>query len=318
MPAAPLRGRFVWHELMTGEPDAAARFYPKVTGWGIQSWDEDPSYRMWTVKGMPVGGLMELPAEARQMGTPPSWLMYVGVPDVDATVREATARGARTYVPPRDLSIGRFAVMADPQGATFAVYRPTRPPEGGDEVGLGEFSWHELATTDWRAAWDFYHALFGWELTESMDMGPQGTYQMFGRAGRSLGAVYGKPTGAPGPIAWLCYIRVPSADRAVEAAQRAGGTLLNGPMEVPGGDRIAQFLDPHGAGFAVHSLAAKPATRPARPKAPGRKPGATKTRAVVGKKAAKTRTAKKTAPKRKRPARARKAKGKPAKRTRRR
>jgi predicted enzyme related to lactoylglutathione lyase len=262
MPDTMLRGRFIWHELMTTDPDAAARFYPAVTGWGIQSWEHDPSYRMWTVQGVPMGGLMRVPEDARQMGAPPSWLMYVGVPDVDATVRDAAARGARTFVPPRDLPMGRFAVLADPQGATFAVYQPGQPQSGGDEAAVGSFSWHELATTDWRAGWDFYKALFGWGTTEAMDMGPAGVYQMFGLAGRTLGGIYGKPADQPGPPAWLCYVRVPDADRAVAAAQRAGGTLLNGPMEVPGGDRIAQLLDPQGAAFAVHSLAAQAAARP--------------------------------------------------------
>jgi uncharacterized protein len=293
MPDPILRGRFIWHELMTIDPDAAARFYPAVTNWGIQQWAHDPSYRMWTVNGAPMGGLMRLTEDARQMGAPPSWLMYVGVLDVDATVREAHARGGRTYVPPRDLPIGRFAVLADPQGAMFAVYQPAQPGGDDDANRVGDFSWHELATTDWRAAWDFYHALFGWETAEAMDMGPAGVYQMFGLAGRTLGGLYGKPADRPGPPAWLCYVLVPDVDRAVDAARSAGGTLLNGPMEVPGGDRIAQLLDPQGAAFSVHALAAKPAGRSAprsgsKPKqkaAPKKKPATRKK--VAKKKAAK-------------------------------
>src|SRR5213078_1483114 len=53
MPAPSLRGRFVWHELMTTDPDAAARFYPAVTGWKVQTWDQDPTYRLWTVGDVP-------------------------------------------------------------------------------------------------------------------------------------------------------------------------------------------------------------------------------------------------------------------------
>ena len=295
MPDSTLRGRFIWHDLMTTDPDAAVRFYTTVVGWGIQPWEQDPAYRMWTVDSGPLGGVMRLPEDARQMGAPPSWLMYVGVPDVDTTVREASARGGRTYVQPRDIPVGRFAVLADPQGATFAVYQPNEAYSGSDEADVRGFSWHELATTDWRAAWDFYHALFGWETTDAMDMGAAGVYQMFGRAGRTLGGLYGKPADQPGPPAWLCYVRVPDADRAVAAVRRGGGTLLNGPMEVPGGDRIAQLLDPQGAAFAVHSPATRPAARPAprarrKPKkkaAPKKQPAASKKKRPAKKQAGK-------------------------------
>src|SRR5213078_689693 len=155
MPEAFPRGRFIWHELMTTDPDSAVPFYKKVVGWNVQSWEPDPTYRLWTMGDSPMGGLMPLPEHAQRMGTPPYWLPYVAVPDVDATVRQATSLGARTYVEPRDIPVGRFAVLADPQGATFALYKPAvgQPPTS-DDAGLADFSWHELATTNWRAAWD--------------------------------------------------------------------------------------------------------------------------------------------------------------------
>src|SRR5438477_353571 len=116
MPALSLRGRFVWHELMTTDPDAAARFYPAVTGWKVQTWEHNPAYRLWTMGGAPMAGLMALPDHSRRMGTPPAWLSYVGVPDVDATVRQATSLGARTYAGPQDIPVGRFAVLGGPCG----------------------------------------------------------------------------------------------------------------------------------------------------------------------------------------------------------
>ena len=266
MPAPSLRGRFVWHELMTTDPDAAARFYPDVTGWKVQTWDQDPAYRLWTVGDVPVGGLMAIPDHARRMGTPPSWLSYVGVPDVDATVRQATSLGGRAYVAPQDIPVGRFAVLADPQGAAFGVYKPSQQPARGKSAMMGDFSWHELATTDYKAAWAFYRALFGWEPTESMDMGPDGTYWMFALAGgdKSVGGMYNKPPALPA-ARWLAYVSVPSADIAARTAQRTGGRLVSGPMDVPGGDRVAQCVDPQGAVIAVHAVAAvaKPAARPA-------------------------------------------------------
>lgn len=275
-------GRFVWHELMTTDPEAAIEFYTKVIGWRVTRFDQDPSYRMWTMGGPPMGGLMLLPEDARRMGAPPHWLPYLLVPDVGIVTRQAMALGARTYVEPRDIpSVGRFAVLADPQGAVFAVYTPAGEERGSDETPLGDFSWHELATTDYQAAWRFYQSLFEWVHTESMDMGPAGVYWMFARSGtrRTIGGMYTKSPEMAAPPHWLCYVRVASADKAAQMVARLGGKVLNGPMDVPGGDRIAQCMDPQGAVFAVHSVApamvteeaaalreAKPAAKPKKAK----------------------------------------------------
>ena len=121
----------------------------------------------------------------------------------------------------------------------------------------GEFSWHELATSDWRAAIDFYSAVFGWEKMAEHDMGPEmGKYVLFGSNGVQRGGMFNKPAAMPGGPGWLGYIRVKDVNDAVKKAKAARGTLVNGPMEVPGGDWIAQFVDPYGAMFAVHTLAA--------------------------------------------------------------
>lgn len=253
------RGRFVWYDLMTTDPEAAKAFYTAVVGWGTQLW-ENPgmSYTMWTAGETPIGGTMKLPDEAVSGGAQPHWLAYVAVPDVDATTVRAQELGGKVLVPPSSIpTVGRYSVIADPQGASIAAYTPENvapeapgmPPEGG-------FSWHELATTDPEAAFVFYNELFGWEKTSAMDMGPMGIYQMFGRNEMPFGGVFNQPAEMPGPPAWLHYARVPDVNAAVEAAKQNGGQLANGPMEVPGGDWIATFVDPQGGMFAVHQVKA--------------------------------------------------------------
>ncbi|HVH10000.1 MAG TPA: VOC family protein [Gemmatimonadales bacterium] len=278
MPAASAqRGRFVWHELTTTDPDAAARFYPSVTRWKVQDWEHNPNYRLWVTDAGPMGGLMRLPDEERRRGAPPYWLTYVWAADVDALVRQATSLGGRVLKAPETIPVGRFAVLADPQGATFAVYRPSMGPGGPTEPGVGDFSWHELATTDYKAAWEFYRTLFGWEYVSSMDMGPAGVYWMFGYAGqkRPIGGIYNKGPEKAGPPAWLPYVRVVDADRAAATAGRSGGKIVTAPMEVAGGDRIAVCVDPQGTTFAVHSVRAvarAPEAARARPKTAPRRP----------------------------------------------
>jgi uncharacterized protein len=253
------RGRFLWYELLASDTAVAKTFYTRLIGWGVTAWDggETGKYEMWAIGDRPVGGMMTLPEEAKAAGAPPYWLPYVGAPDLDATARRAVELGATTCVPPTDIpGIGRFAVIADPQGAAFALFAPTS--EEGPEVppGVGEFCWHELVATDWQAAWTFYQELFGWEKTEAMDMGAMGTYQMYGLAGKTVGGFYTKPPAMPGAARWLLYISVPDVRTAAAQVKALGGQVLHGPEEVPGGGVIAQCLDPQGASFALHSMPA--------------------------------------------------------------
>jgi predicted enzyme related to lactoylglutathione lyase len=274
MPAPIARGRFVWHELMTNNTDAAAAFYGKVIGWKTQAWDPDSSYKMFAVNDVAVAGYLPLPDQAKLAGSPPHWMTYIGVPDVDAAVRQATGLGAQVHVAPRDIPhAGRFAVLADPQGATFAVFRGDGPDVPQPE--MGGFSWHELATTDYQAAWKFYRTLFGWEQIASHDMGPAGVYLEFGLGGKALGGIYNKTLEVPMPN-WLPYIRVPLADDTGKAATRAGGRVILDPLEVPGGDRVVVFLDPQGAAIAGHSKGAAPAKKAAGKKKPAKKKPAKK------------------------------------------
>ncbi|HEY4561352.1 MAG TPA: VOC family protein [Thermoanaerobaculia bacterium] len=259
MPENDARSHFVWYDLMTIDPEAAQAFYTAVAGWGTHVWETPgmPSYTMWTVGEKPIGGVVKLPDEAVAGGARPHWLAYVAVPDVDATTARARELGATVMVEPRDIpTVGRYSVLADPQGATIAAFTPAptsqRPPEPEGMPPVGEFSWHELITTDADAALAFYGDLFGWEKISDFDMGEMGLYQMYGRNGKTLGGMFKKPAEMPGPPAWLYYARVADVNAAIEAARRQGGQVINGPMEVPGGDLIATFMDPQGGMFAVH------------------------------------------------------------------
>lgn len=256
MADASIRGRFSWHELMTTDPPAAVDFYSKVVGWGTAPYEgAGQPYTMWMAGETPIGGVMDLPEPARAMGAPPHWMGYVGTPDIHGTIKQATGLGGNTVVPPFPVpTVGHLAVITDPQGAMISLLQPESDMPETPQV-QGHMSWCELMTPDPGAALSFYSDLFGWETMTEMDMGPAGTYFIFGRNGGMLGGVY-KPQEQQGPPAWLYYALVDSADAAVERAKAAGGQVVHGPMEVPGGDRVAVCMDPQGAMFAVHSKAA--------------------------------------------------------------
>jgi hypothetical protein len=248
-------GRFCWYELLTTDPKAAPAFYGAVAGWGTAPWKTEgaPPYTMWTNGEQPIGGIKQRPAEAAE--TPSHWLAHISTPDVAATAAKAKQLGGRILHQEKVPTVGEFAIVQDPQGAVLSAFQPEGDAPGHDgPAKVGESSWHELSTDGWEAAWDFYSRLFGWKKTDAVDMEEMGTYQMFGRGAHPLGAVFDGPPQMP-VSAWLFYVKVRDVREAVKVVEKHGGRVLNGPMEVPGGDLITQCTDPQGAMFAVHAPA---------------------------------------------------------------
>jgi uncharacterized protein len=291
------RGLFVWHEVGTTDLRAGEEFYAKVAGWKAESWSQNPSYKMFVAKRESKAGLYLITESLNTVTPPPSWLSYVGTPDVDATVRQAVELGGKVVVPAYNVpSVGRMAHLQDPQGALFAVSSQEARSHFRDPQ-LGDFSWHELLTTNMGTAFDFYAKLFGWEKMEAMDMGPQGTYQIFGTGGHQLGGVF-NPGPLPGGPLWIPYVLVADARRTAESAKELGGTIAHGPSEVPGGDWVFTGVDRHGAMFGVQSRKrvakdvpiAKPTKNSSRDT---KKKATTKKTAKVTKKTSNRKTAKK-------------------------
>ncbi len=254
-----MSGRFVWHELLTIDVKGAMAFYGEVAGWKTEPFkDSKEPYTMWVASQGPLGGVMTLPEEAKKMGAPPHWLAHVEVDDVDATVKKAKSKGAKVFVEPTDIpKVGRFSVFADPQGAVISAFKPAEPMKAHDTSKPGEFSWNELITSDAKAALAFYGDIFGWKVLQEHDMGPMGTYYLYGQGDKQYGGMMTKSPDMPMPPSWIHYIQVDDADAAAKRATAMKATLLVGPMDVPGGTRIAQLKDPQGAVFAVHGPGAK-------------------------------------------------------------
>ena len=250
-------GRFVWYELRTTDPKAAIGFYTDVIGWTTQPW-EDGDYTMWVAGQGPVGGVSRLPEEPRRLGVPSHWQANVEVADVDRAAALVKDRGGKVLVAPTDIpTVGRFAIIADPQGAAIAIFKPATEMTSHDSSKAGEFSWNELYTTDNEAALRFYQELFGWERLREVGIGEWGTYILWGRGGKELGGMMKMPPGMKTPDgravppSWMYYVTTPDLDAALARAKAKDARVINGPMEVPGGQRIVQLMDPEGAVFAL-------------------------------------------------------------------
>ena len=247
------QGAFVWYDLMTSDMAAAESFYGEVVGWQAKdSGMPGHAYTLFLSGERTAAGLMTLPQDARDMAVPPCWTGYVAVSDVDAAAAAMQADGGTVHKGPEDIpGVGRFAVVADPQGAVLCIFKgqgamTDAPPEGSP----GGIGWRELMTSDLDAGFAFYAKHFGWTKADAMDMGEMGVYQTFAHDGAAIGGMMKRPPHVPVSY-WGYYFAVPNVHAAIKAVTTGGGQNLHGPIQVPGGSWIAQCRDPQGAFFAV-------------------------------------------------------------------
>lgn len=250
-------GTAVWFELLAPDADAAQDFHAAVMGWRVApSGMEGPfDYRIATAPdGAAIAGLMATP-EGGPGGGRSGWTLYFGVGDVDRAVGKVTALGGSVAMGPMDLpGVGRFALVADPQGIPFYVMRgdgddsSTAFLPGPGNIGHGV--WNELSTPDPDAAFAFYGPLFGWEKAGAMPMGEMGEYAFIGAGETRPGAIMSsETTGAP--PRWNAYFHVADIDAAIATVKAKGGTVLQGPDQIPGGDYSANIADPHGSAVGI-------------------------------------------------------------------
>jgi uncharacterized protein len=249
-------GAFVWYELMTTDTKAAETFYDDVVGWtSADSGMPDADYTLFKTNGLRVAGLMTLPQSARDMNVPPAWLGYIGVDDVDASAEKLVKLGGTVHRQPDDIpGVGRFAVVADPHGAVFALFS-TSDGEMPDikQMDPGSIGWHELMAGDIAVELPFYQEMFGWQKDDGLDMGDMGTYQLFSHDGAQIGGMMNKLAAIPAPY-WGFYFNVDALDAAIERSNAKGGKVVNGPMEVPGGAWVVNCVDPQGAHFNLVAM----------------------------------------------------------------
>lgn len=255
--SSPPPCRFAWYELMAPDRPAALEFYCKVFGWTTKdSGMPGGTYTLIQVQGREIGGALTLDAEMRAAGARPGWLGYIAVPDLAAKLAELQSAGGTLIRPAFTIpGVIEFAVVADPHGAVFVLFRglaegevlPTFAPNTP-----GAVDWHELHAGSEHEAWAFYSRLFGWTSVETMDMGALGVYRMWAAGGPPIGGMMTKMPQSPAPY-WQFYVSVESTGAGIERAKAAGATLLHGPEQVPGGSWIANMVDPQGGVFAMVS-----------------------------------------------------------------
>ena len=248
---------FIWFELMTNDLEKAVSFYSSVVGWETRdSGMPGTPYTLFGKGGKDVGGMVSWKSLGQDK--PTKWAGHIYTPDVDSEVKAVAAEGGTVYRPPQDIpGVGRFAVVADPQGAEYLLFQPSTPeaPERLAPPEAGSVGWCELVTTDLEKAWEFYAGHYGWTKNAAIDMGPMGTYQTFKmEADTSGGGMMNIPPGAGekmGGPAWSFYFVVEDIQTAARNVTASGGAITQGPMQVPGGGWVLRGVDTQGGHFAV-------------------------------------------------------------------
>ena len=246
-------GKFIWYELLSSDPQGAESFYGHVVGWGAQdSGNPSVKYTLLTVNKVPVAGLMST-NDTCVTGVESMWSGHIMVDDVDQLVARVREAGGKVHMEPADIpDTGRFAIVADPQGVPFQLFKPSMADRGDYPAPptAGTIGWHELQSSDWESAFEFYSGLFGWTKGEAMDMGPMGVYQILEKDGQMFGAMMNRSEPS-GSLNWRYYICVDDITAAEKRVREKEGEVLFGPVEVPGGQWILHGRDPQGAWFAL-------------------------------------------------------------------
>lgn len=240
-------GRFVWHELVTPDVEAARRFYGELAGWQVEPKCEDgvPPYFHLTKNSHAVGGLVLRPGPH----VPPHMLGYVSVLDVEGAIQRAREHRAAVLVPPMQTALGRAAVVQDPQGAVIGLCRradgdtlesKSEPP------AIGTFCWSQLRSSDADSASNFYGKVLGWQrapLPGSRDL------SAFTQGGGTIAGLLQAPQGTFAH--WLIHVSVDDLERSRAIAKRLGGTILVERIVHPGIGHVSVIQDNVGSILAL-------------------------------------------------------------------
>lgn len=123
--AAAIGNTFVWHEVYGASSAAATDFYTQALGWTVQEMPiEGMTYKMLVANGVPVAGVMGTDEMEGMDHVPPHWATYIGVDDLDSRLAKCVELGATVQTGPMTVpTIGKMALLMDPQGAHFWLFQ---------------------------------------------------------------------------------------------------------------------------------------------------------------------------------------------------
>jgi uncharacterized protein len=246
-PAEHHPGKIIWADLATPDLAAAERFYAGLFGWTFQTIHAgNTDYAMALLDGRPIAGLLQKPlpsGERRQ----PAWLTFIAVRDVDAAERIALGHGAKSVSEAKTYTgRGRQAVLADPEGAVFAMLASSSGDPPDFLAAPGEWLWSSLLGRDPAQEATFYKALFGYDVFD-LPSDDDAVHVILSTDDYARASVNSLPSSGHRRPHWLNFVRVMNATESSAKAVSLGGRVLVEPFEDRHGGKVTVIADPAGA-----------------------------------------------------------------------
>jgi predicted enzyme related to lactoylglutathione lyase len=250
----PLVGKVVWNDLVTQDLDVARRFYGDLFGWTFEQTTapEGQPYLLARSGRIFVAGMVAANSPSKDVVLS-RWLPYMSVKDVDTSVAQATAGGALVLVSPRDVSLGRIAVIEDREKAVLGLARSRigDPDDTTTAPAPGRVVWTELLANDPAAASQFYQTVIG--VTAHTIERHGGPYTLLSVGGVDRAGILKNPAEEAAPV-WLSYFGVQDVVSAAARVEALGGKVILSPSPQLRDGTMAVVTDPTGALFALQKV----------------------------------------------------------------
>lgn len=241
-------GQVVWRDLVSPDPKLAAEFYKKVFGWtSSQVVKGEQPYWIFKSKGKPVAGMYQMSEERKKAGG--VWIPYFSVSSLEDFIKKSRAGGSNLIVKPVELSgRGMVALLADPQGAHFAIIKSSN----GDPVRTDppdfDFLWNELWSNDVQKSSDFYKTIFNSQLEDKKD--DERPYVIIKNNGKLSSGIIKNPVEDVSSN-WVQYVRVSDVKNTEQKVKDSGGKIMIPVDSTIRSGTVSIFLDPTGAAIAI-------------------------------------------------------------------
>jgi len=252
-----LPGKIIWHDLLTNKPKETRRFYEELFGWEFERIGPDfgaiasANYMLIRHDGRLIGGMIDESTLDNDVDIS-QWVVLMSTDDIDAAVASLEQSGGTVYTPPTDLADrGRIAVVADPEGALFALLQTRDGDPVDTDPQVNGFLWDELWSDDVGAAVDFYRELTGLDAGEK-PVGDDAAYSYLSSDGTPRFGVLPMPFEAAPPT-WVPYLRVEDPAAIAARVEALGGRVLAEPTERALGGTVALIAGPSGAGIVLQT-----------------------------------------------------------------
>jgi len=254
---ARLPGKIIWHDLLTDTPEASKRFYSELFGWEFQElginlgFFRTINYTLIRHNGELIGGMIDqsrLDTEADIS----QWVVLVSVADIDKAAEALEVGGGTVFTPPTDLvDRGRIAVVADAQGALFAMLETRDGDPLDKQPVVGGFLWNEIWSANVDDTTEFYKTVVDYEV-EDQSVGADGAYRVLKTQGSPRAGILANPVEGLKPL-WVTYVRVEDPAAITARVEELGGQILLETQDRDLGGQVALIAGPSGAGIALQT-----------------------------------------------------------------